>query len=87
MRPDLVVPDSSRLHPTEPQRIYYQNVDISDKGVRLYPVELRLVPPAEMDLMAQLAGLQLKERWGGWQREPLTNSTQKHISIYEKPHR
>jgi SAM-dependent methyltransferase len=80
--PNLVVLDSSRLHPTEPQRVYYQNVHISDKRVRLYPVELRLVPPPEMDLMAQLAGLRLRERWSGWGKEPFTMASTNHISVY-----
>ena len=36
-----------------------------------------------MLLMAQLAGLRLRERWSGWQREPFTSESQKHISIYQ----
>jgi hypothetical protein len=85
VRPDLVMLGASRLHPTEPQRVSYQNVHISDRGVRLYPVELRLVWPSEMDLMAQLAGLRLRERSSGWQKEPFTSASTTHISVYAWP--
>jgi len=40
---------------------------------------------AELDLMAQLAGMRLRERWGGWAREPFTSESGKHVSIWEKP--
>ena len=45
----------------------------------------RYVWPAELDLMAQLAGLRLRERWSGWQREPFTSDSRKHVSVWEKP--
>jgi SAM-dependent methyltransferase len=45
----------------------------------------RYVWPAELDLMAQLAGLQLRERWDGWIREPFTSESRQHVSIWEKP--
>ncbi|HJN93185.1 MAG TPA: SAM-dependent methyltransferase, partial [Dehalococcoidia bacterium] len=41
--------------------------------------------PAELDLMAQLAGMRLRERWGGWKREPFTSDSRKHVSVWEKP--
>jgi SAM-dependent methyltransferase len=41
--------------------------------------------PAELDLMAELAGMRLRERWGGWKREPFTSESRKHVSIWEKP--
>jgi SAM-dependent methyltransferase len=40
--------------------------------------------PAEYDLMAQLAGMTLRERWGGWKREPFTSESSKHVSVWEK---
>jgi hypothetical protein len=40
--------------------------------------------PSELDLMARLAGMALIERWGGWQREPFTSDSAKHISVWEK---
>jgi hypothetical protein len=45
----------------------------------------RYVWPSELDLMAQLAGLQLRERWAGWKREPFTSESTKHVSVWEKP--
>lgn len=41
--------------------------------------------PGEHDLMARLAGMQLRERWSGWRREPFTAETTRHISVWEKP--
>ena len=32
--------------------------------------------------MARLAGLELKERWGGWHREEFTAASQRHVSVY-----
>jgi SAM-dependent methyltransferase len=45
----------------------------------------RFVWPAELDLMAQLAGMRLRERWSGWKREPFTSESEKHISVWERP--
>jgi SAM-dependent methyltransferase len=44
----------------------------------------RYVWPAELDLMAQLAGLQLRGRWTGWKREPFTSDSRTHVSVWEK---
>jgi SAM-dependent methyltransferase len=43
----------------------------------------RYVWPSELDLMAQIAGMRLRERWGGWNRDPFTNESRKHISVWE----
>jgi hypothetical protein len=45
----------------------------------------RSVSPAELDLMARLAGMTLRERWSDWNREPFTAASTKHISVWEKP--
>jgi SAM-dependent methyltransferase len=45
----------------------------------------RYVWPAELDLMARLAGLELRERWAGWKREPFTSDSRQHVSVWEKP--
>lgn len=45
----------------------------------------RSVSPAELDLMARLAGMELRERWSGWQREPFTSASRKHVSVWQKP--
>jgi SAM-dependent methyltransferase len=45
----------------------------------------RYVWPAELDLMAQMAGLELRERWSGWKREPFTSDSTNHVSVWSKP--
>ena len=48
-------------------------------------IPFRYVWPAELDLMAQLAGLRLRERWDGWTRAPFTSESRQHVSIWAKP--
>jgi SAM-dependent methyltransferase len=48
-------------------------------------IPFRYVWPSELDLMAQIAGLRLRERWDGWTREPFTGESRKHVSVWEKP--
>jgi SAM-dependent methyltransferase len=48
-------------------------------------IPFRYVWPAELDLMAQLAGMRLRERWAGWAREPFTSESRQHVSIWDKP--
>ena len=45
--------------------------------------EVRYAWPSELDLMARLAGLRLRERWGGWRREPFDAASGLHVSVYE----
>jgi SAM-dependent methyltransferase len=71
-------------HDAATQRVVSQKVVITDGNVRLYPVQIRYCWPSEMDLMAQLAGLRLRERWSNWKREPFTSESGQHISIYER---
>jgi SAM-dependent methyltransferase len=47
-------------------------------------IPFRYVWPTELDLMARLAGMRLRERWEGWQREPFTSESRQHVSIWEK---
>jgi SAM-dependent methyltransferase len=47
-------------------------------------VPFRYVWPSELDLMARLAGMTLRERWSGWNREPFTSESRKHISVWQK---
>ena len=46
----------------------------------------RFVWPAELDLMARIAGLRLRHRWADWHRTPFTGESRSHVSIWEKPH-
>lgn len=59
------------------------HVRISSAGIILSPISLRLAYPPEFDLMARIAGLRLRERWGGWTGEPFTAGSWRHISVYE----
>jgi SAM-dependent methyltransferase len=70
-------------HDAAAQRVTSQKVVITDGNIRLYPVQIRYAWPAELDLMAQLAGLRLRERWSSWRREPFSSESTKHISVYE----
>ena len=56
-------------------------------GVREARTPYRYVWPSELDLMAQLAGMSLFERWAGWDRAPFTGESTSHVSIWEKPAR
>jgi SAM-dependent methyltransferase len=60
------------------------HVRISSDGVILSPISLRLAYPPEFDLMARIAGLRLRERWGGWNGEPCTAASWRHVSVYER---
>lgn len=48
-------------------------------------IPFRYVWPAELDLMAEMAGLRPRERWDGWTREPFTSESRQHVSVWEKP--
>lgn len=57
---------------------------IDDGKVDVISPPFRYVWPSELDLMARLAGMTLRERWGGWNREPFTGDSDKHVSVWEK---
>jgi SAM-dependent methyltransferase len=61
------------------------HLELVDGTFELRSIPFRYVWPAELDLMAQLAGMSLRERWGGWKHEPFTNESPKHVSVWEKP--
>jgi len=56
-----------------------------DGGLERRSIPFRYVWPAELDLMAELAGMKLRERWAGWKREPFTSDSRGHVSVWEKP--
>jgi SAM-dependent methyltransferase len=58
------------------------HVNIGADRISMGPISCRLIWPSEMDLMAQLAGLRLLERSGGWSGEPFTASSPFHVSVY-----
>lgn len=81
---DRVMIDVSR-HDAVTQTVNAQQIWITESGNRLFPVRLRYAWPSEMDLMARLAGMRLRDRWSDWARGPFTEASQFHISVYEKP--
>jgi SAM-dependent methyltransferase len=77
-----VVLDLGRYDPVT-QVLDLSHVHISANGIILEPISLRLAHPPEFDLMARIAGLRLRERWGGWNGEPFTPTSWRHVSVYE----
>jgi len=61
--------------------------EVVDGNLDRSSMPFRYVWPAELDLMAQLAGMTLRERWAGWEREPFTSDSRKHVSVWEMPSR
>ena len=69
-------------HEMATQMIEESHVSLSPAGVRLNPLVQRYAWPGELDLMARIAGLRLKERWAGWNREPFTSTSGNCVSVY-----
>ena len=69
-------------HDTAKQMIEESHVSLSSTGIRLNPVVQRYAWPSELDLMARIAGLRLKQRWAGWKREEFTSTSSNCISVY-----
>jgi len=67
------------------QRLVKNHVGLTTAGVQLNPVVLRYAWPSELDLMARLAGLRLRHRWGDWRGAPLTEQSRSHVSVWERP--
>jgi SAM-dependent methyltransferase len=66
------------------QRLVSHHFTLRDGRWERVSMPFRSVSPAELDLMARLAGMSLRERWSGWQREPFTADSRKHVSVWEK---
>jgi SAM-dependent methyltransferase len=71
----------ARHHPAE-QRVEGQHVFLSSAGTRFYPVHIRYAYPSELDLMARLAGLRLRDRFDGWRGKPYAGPTGNCVSVY-----
>ena len=88
---------TSQVFDLSDEHIGVDEYDVANQGLvshHLFPAgeqwELRSIPfrytwPAELDLMARLAGMTLRERWSGWNREPFTSESTKHVSVWQKP--
>ena len=60
---------------------HYRHIDGQPEVLSM---PFRYVWPSELDLMARLAGMTLRERWGGWKHEPFTSDSRMHVSVWEK---
>jgi len=67
-------------------QILYSHHYWTDSGnLRSFSAPFRYVWPSELDLMARLANMTLRERWSGWQHEPFTDDSKSHVSVWQKP--
>src|SRR3989454_5856631 len=66
------------------QGLISHHYSVVDGQLEVFSVPFRYVWPSELDLMARLAGMTLRERWSGWKREPFTSDSTKHVSAWEK---
>jgi SAM-dependent methyltransferase len=67
------------------QGLISHHFEVRSGAIEKSSVPFRYVWPAELDLMAELAGMRLRERWAGWKREPFTSDSRQHVSVWEKP--
>ena len=67
------------------QAAFSHHFELIDGRWEFSSMPFRYVWPAELDLMAWLAGMRLKERWAGWRREPFTAGSRMHVSVWERP--
>ncbi|MDX6337265.1 MAG: hypothetical protein QOG05_4605 [Streptosporangiaceae bacterium] len=73
------------LYDTATQAMSSNYVEVSGGRGEYRSIPFRYVWPAELDLMAQLAGMRLRERWAGWAREPFSGDSGQHVSVWAKP--
>jgi SAM-dependent methyltransferase len=81
---------------TGPMRFGFDEYDVANQGLVSHhygerdgtfgpwSIPFRYVWPSELDLMARIAGMRLRQRWSGWKREPFTSESTKHVSVWEK---
>ncbi|HTX28749.1 MAG TPA: class I SAM-dependent methyltransferase [Streptosporangiaceae bacterium] len=66
------------------QTQYSHHYWLADGTCETFSAPFRYVWPSELDLMARLAGMRLRERWSDWKRAPFTSSSRNHVSVWEK---
>ena len=88
--------ETVRAFHVSPTRLGFDEYDIAAQGLvshhywtvdgqlETFSMPFRYVWPSELDLMARLAGMDLRERWSGWHREPFTSDSTAHVSVWEK---
>jgi len=83
---EAVTADEVRLdvlrHDPAGQRIDENHISLSVRGVQLFPVHQRYAWPSELDLMARIAGLRLRQRWADWTRAPFIGESESHVSVW-----
>jgi len=67
------------------QGLVSHHLETIEGQVERFSVPFRFVWPSELDLMAELAVMRLRERWSGWKREPFTSASDEHVSVWKKP--
>jgi SAM-dependent methyltransferase len=67
------------------QGLVSHHLELVDGRAERSSIPFRYVWPAELDLMAELAGMTLRDRWSGWKREPFESESRKHVSVWRKP--
>ncbi len=75
---------SAMRHDRAAQTFRGHHVEMGPSGVRTYPLSGRYAYPSELDLMARLAGMRLRERWEDFRRRPYVSSSDTHVSVYDK---
>jgi SAM-dependent methyltransferase len=65
------------------QGLISHHLEVVDGRLERVSMPFRYVWPAELDLMAELAGMRLRERWEGWRREPFTSESRQHVSVWQ----
>jgi SAM-dependent methyltransferase len=89
--------ETVRAFTVTPRHLGFDEYDVATQGVlshhywmdngevETFSAPFRYVWPAELDLMARLAGMTLRERWSSWERAPFTSDSRSHISVWQKP--
>lgn len=80
---DRVIVETAEHDPVR-QTLRTTKVSLADGDLRLYPANHRYAWPAELDLMAELAGLRPVARWADWRRSPFTADSRQHVSVYRR---
>jgi SAM-dependent methyltransferase len=92
------LPPGERVMPFDvsPDHLGFDEIDVAtqkswshhywfiDGETKTFSAPFRWVWPSELDLMARLAGMTLRERWSGWKREPFTCDSREHVSVWQK---
>ena len=88
--------ETVRAFTVSPSRLGFDEYDIAAQGLishhywvvdgqlEISSLPFRYVWPSELDLMARLAGMTLRDRWKGWKRDPFTSASTTHVSVWEK---